>query len=234
MNDLFRPTSYRTTTPTVLAHAHQLTDFDVCWGMFADVRGDALDEPPVTPPPAAVLRQMLDELQRSNAPASIEETAAFAGMVIQSYPQQDNTTGAYARLLANELARVPRDMQGKVFDSVLRQSPDFRPGIGRVKQIVDQQLAKRDILRRRCEAALRYWQHKADQKRAAAERAAAPRPVVGAVPGTSGMFRISLPRHGTSDTLGGADADRPKPKPRHVIDERVAAARARLPAIPQD
>jgi hypothetical protein len=164
VSDLVARQSYRAVTPTVFDHAHHLDGLDPAWGLFPGSGRDAYAEPDRTPPPPPVLLVMQRELEAAQAPCSMAEAVTAAATLIAAYPQADNTTGPYAKLLAVELARVPRDQLGRVFDKTLDASPDFRPGIGRVRQVIEGELAKRRILAKRVEAGLRYWQHQAEQR----------------------------------------------------------------------
>jgi hypothetical protein len=218
--DLLRIESYRRTTPTVFAHAHRLDGFDPMWGLYPGLVPSADAEPDQAPPPAPVLLAMLRELEAASAPCATERAVAVAASIIASYPQRDDTTGVYAKLLARQLGKVPGDMLGRVFEKILKASPDFRPGIGRVQTIIDDQLAKRRVLQRKVEGALRYWQHKA--QRQAEEAQPPPGPDFAA--GIAAALRLP---HLTAGAAAPLVAGPPPVKPRHINPDDPRLARVR-------
>lgn len=191
MNIIKTDHSHRTVTPVTFANAHRVQDMNPCWGLMAHAVDPDPGEVPDNLPPDDVLATMERELLAALRPCAdprtgegMEKAAAAAGVLIASYPQQDRTSATYAELVASRLARCPEDLLPKVIHRLVDEE-EFRPPVAKVHQAVQREVAKRQLLLARVQAARRYWawlakeekrlaQIAADRKAAAERRAARP------------------------------------------------------------
>jgi hypothetical protein len=160
---------HRKSTPVCFTHAAQLADMDPCWGVhpISDA-GIALPDTYVPPTPRT-LETMQAELNNALVPCGMAAAAKAAAVLIAAYPQADNTSAAYAQHVAKRLAECPADLLDHVVDRIIDSSPDFRPAPGRVADAVRREVAKRSLLLRRVQAAMRWWHRQDAQSRLAAE-----------------------------------------------------------------
>lgn len=222
--DLAAARDHRSVTPFTQQHAHQLVDIEP----YAFLLPHLFAAPSVQPPGLAVLENMHRELSAAMLPCTKSEAAQAAGLIIAGYPQRDDTSAAYARLLVERLAACPADMLMKVVNTVIDTHPSFRPGAGDVKQIVSAQVGKRQRLLLQVEAAQRYWRN----HHAEADRLAEVEQDKREAQARGGAMRLlTLPRLPGPAGGGEAKPERPKrtpPKTAHLSDAQLKATRKRL------
>lgn len=160
---------HRATTPVTYQHAHQITAMPPLYGISAVADASTLLPDGYVPPPPAVLAAMREELMQALVGCTKTQAAKAAASLIAAYPQNDNTTSAYAAHLAQRLAACPPDLLDAVINRVIDESPDFRPGAGRVAQAVRREIAKRNILLQRVDSAIRWWAKQEEAERIAVE-----------------------------------------------------------------
>ena len=221
MNELTKPHDHRALTPVTFDHAHQLADMDPTWGLYPHLRGEARDRPVVIPPPDDVLGIMEIELRRALVPCKLGEAAAAAAVLIDSFPQKDQTSATYAEQLTVRLAAAPSDLLRKIVNGIVDECLEWRPTPGRVKVAVDRAVAKRAILLAKVEAGRRYWLWQAEKVQHQAEIAAGRKLAASAkrIPSLAGPRPAPAP----------APA-RPPGRPAHLTPAQLAITRARPPA----
>jgi hypothetical protein len=171
-------------------HAVDVAHIEPTWGMYD--RRHSWNTMPVTRPVPSIetLEKMQAELVRAlapikdtgEAPAVLRRLAEAATTLIDSYPQRDGSTPTYAQQIIKRLAECPPDLIEQVIDRLVDEHPDFRPGPGRVAEMVRRVVAKRALTLMRVQAALRWHETReqmqfedlqiAHDKAAAAARAA--------------------------------------------------------------